>query len=264
MREYAAKFQGLLSIILSSPTSIVRLQPKTVGAPAQPSCLVKSESRLKAGVCGFESRHGWEYVVAMIAPTSAPTLVPPPRKMPEVAEGNMQRWWMGACPDHAAALPDRKLRKHWLRMARSFQRDADLLGTSRSMIDDSRRLLASLQADRLVLGNVDGHLLASSRARIDDSRRLLARLTVEIPTGPMQPAAADDGLQLDGNSATLTVHVFQEGSRFGWTLNTPRAEVLGRGIAETEFQARVDALQSGMTYVDRAKGRSSPGDSNLH
>jgi hypothetical protein len=231
MREYAAKFQGLLSIILSSPTSIVRLQPKTLGAPAQPSCLVKSESRLKAGVCGFESRHGWEYVVAMIAPTSAPTLVPP-RKMPEVAEGNMQRWWMGACLDHAAALPDPKLRKHWLRMARSFQRDADLLGTSRSMIDDSRRLLA--------------------------------RLTVEIPTGPMQPAAADDGWQLDGNSATLTVHVFQEGSRFSWTLNTPRAEVLGRGIAETEFQARVDALQSGMTYVDRAKGRSSPGDSNLH
>jgi hypothetical protein len=39
---------------------------------------------------------------------------------------------------------------------------------------------------------------------------------------------------------------------------------LRRGTAETEQKARIDALQVGMTYIDRAKGRSSPGDARLH
>ena len=67
------------------------------------------------------------------------------------------------------------------------------------------------------------------------------------------------------NSTRLSIRVFQEGLRFSWTLKAPSNEVLGRGTAETERQARIDALQAGMIYIDRANGRSSPGDdTSLH
>jgi hypothetical protein len=61
----------------------------------------------------------------------------------------------------------------------------------------------------------------------------------------------------------LSVRVFQEGLRFSWTLNGHSKGVLGHGTAETERQARVEALRAGMTYIDRAKGRSST-DTSLH
>jgi len=63
----------------------------------------------------------------------------------------------------------------------------------------------------------------------------------------------------DRDSTRLSIRVFQDGLRFSWTLKAPSNEVLGRGTAETERQARIDALQAGMIYIDRANGWSSPG-----
>jgi hypothetical protein len=54
------------------------------------------------------------------------------------------------------------------------------------------------------------------------------------------------------NRDSLSVRVFHEGSRFGWTLNAPSNEVLSHGTAETEIKARVDAFHAAMTYIDRA------------
>jgi hypothetical protein len=58
----------------------------------------------------------------------------------------------------------------------------------------------------------------------------------------------------DRDSTRLSIRVFQDGLRFSWTLKAPSNEVLGRGTAETERQARIDALQAGMIYIDRANG----------
>jgi hypothetical protein len=66
------------------------------------------------------------------------------------------------------------------------------------------------------------------------------------------------------NSAMLSVKVFQEGEHFGWTLNAPSNELLGHGTAETEQKARIDALDAGMTYIDRAKERTTASRSALH
>jgi len=63
---------------------------------------------------------------------------------------------------------------------------------------------------------------------------------------------------------SLSVRIFQEGTRFAWTLNSPAKELLGRGTAETEKKARIDALEAGMTYMNHAKGRSSPIDISLN
>jgi hypothetical protein len=142
------------------------------------------------------------------------------------------------------------------------------------MVDQSRTLLASLRD-----GPSTGALLRNSRAIIDESRRLLEALEHPAPTrrydhahhdaiattAPIdEPSAGGVRADADRHSAMLSVRVFQEGLRFGWTLNAPSKDVLGRGTAETERQARIDALGTGMTYIDRAKGRSSPSDTNLH
>jgi hypothetical protein len=167
-------------------------------------------------------------------------------------------------------------------MAASFQIDADLLAISQSMIDESRELLASL-ADRQTIGA----LLINSRAMIDESRRLLAAL--ERPVSPRRnddahqdaiatpaqdaiatPAAVPSALNAGGvrahadrNPAMLSVGVFKKESCFGWALYSTANQLLGRGIAETEHKARIDALSAGMTYIDRLKGQSPP-DTDLH
>jgi hypothetical protein len=143
------------------------------------------------------------------------------------------------------------------------------------MVDDGRRLLASLRD-----GQDNAALLNSSRTMIDESRRLLAALERLAPArrsddahhdgmatpgaASIEPGAGGVRANADRNSAMLSVRVFQEGTRYSWTLNTPGNEVLGHGTAKTARQARIDALQAGMTYIDRAKDRSSPGNTSLH
>jgi hypothetical protein len=123
------------------------------------------------------------------------------------------------------------------------------------------RLVATDDGIRTALKARDSVLLTRSRACIAESKQLLARLTSEIPTAAIKPKPA----RPDRNPAMLSVRVFQEKSRFGWTLSALSKDVLGRGTAETERQARIDALQAGMTYIDRAKGPSSPDDdTSLH
>jgi hypothetical protein len=138
-----------------------------------------------------------------------------------------------------------------------FQMDTDLLTRSRRLLDEAKRLVATDKGLRTILKAKDSDLLTSSRARIAESKHLLAKLAIETPTPAIKPKRA---VGPDSNSATLSVHVFQESFRFGWTLSAPSKDVLGRGTAETEQKARIDALQAGMTYIDRAKGRSSPDD----
>ena len=136
---------------------------------------------------------------------------------------------------------------------RSVPRASELdvvLAKTRSLIDQTERLVATDDGIRTALKARDTALLTRSRACIAESKRLLAGLAT--PTRP------------DRNPATLSVRVFQERLRFGWTLSAPSKDVLGRGTAETERQARIDAFAAGMTYIDRANGRSSPGDDTRH
>jgi hypothetical protein len=62
----------------------------------------------------------------------------------------------------------------------------------------------------------------------------------------------------------FSVRVVKKESCFDWTVYSVANELLGRGTAETEHKARIDAFTAGMTYIDRAKGRSSPSDTSLH
>jgi hypothetical protein len=66
------------------------------------------------------------------------------------------------------------------------------------------------------------------------------------------------------NPAMLSVRVFKKGSRFGWTVHSPREETVGCGTVETELKAGAEAFQAGMIYIERLKGRSAPDDTNLH
>jgi hypothetical protein len=91
---------------------------------------------------------------------------------------------------------------------------------------------------------------------------LLATLAIEMAYCARR--AGYRRARADRNSAMLSVHVFQDGSRFGWTLNVTGQEVLGHGTAATEFEARVDAFQSAMTYIDHSNGRATAGDESLH
>jgi hypothetical protein len=156
-------------------------------------------------------------------------------------------------------------------MARSFQLDAALLAMSRSTIAESRRLLAASWSERVSLNNNHDVLLANSRASIADSRRLKAaveaataathrdeacRESIAMPT-PVTARARTD-------SAALSIHVFQERSRFSWTVCSPSEEMLGRGTAETEVKARADAFCAGMIYLDGFNDRSPSGDASLH
>jgi hypothetical protein len=93
-------------------------------------------------------------------------------------------------------------------------------------------------------------LLAKGRSLIEETKRLAASQEGIRTTLKARDAALR--AQPDRNSAMLSVCVFQEGLRFGWMLSAPSKDVLGRGTAETERQARIDALQAGMTYIDHA------------
>lgn len=135
-------------------------------------------------------------------------------------------------------------------MERSFEVDAALMAISQSLIDESRRLLASLRGGRAALEN--NALLNRSRTLIAESRQLLATLE-QIPV-PLTPSQSTGGDHKPG----LSVRVFQTGSIFGWMLTSPTNEMLGRGTAETELKARIDAFRAGMTYIDRSKSRSAP------
>ena len=179
------------------------------------------------------------------------------------------------CLELAARTPEPKLRDRLLRMAASFQIDAGLLAISQSMIDESRELLASLRD-----GETTGALLKNSRAMIEESRRMLAALerwaparrndyahhqaTATPAAAPIEPSADGVRADADRNPATLSVRVVKNESCFGWTVYSPSNDLLGVGIAETEHKARIDAFTAGMTYIDRAKGRSSPSDTSLH
>jgi len=170
------------------------------------------------------------------------------------------------CLELAARMPEPKLRDRLLRMAASFQIDTDLLAISQSMIDESRELLASLRD-----GEATGALLKNGRTMIDESRRLLEALERPAPARrnndvhrEIEPTAGGVLADVKRNPAALSVRIFKKGSCFGWTVYSLTNELLGGGTAETEHEARIDAFTAGMTYIDRAKGRSSPSDTSLH
>jgi len=149
-------------------------------------------------------------------------------------------------------------------MACSFQMDAELLTRSRSLIDETRRLKATHQNIQTILKDNHEALVASSRACIAESKRLLARLAIEIPTAAIKPNPAEVRTRPDRNPAMLSVRVVEDGLRFGWSIHTPTKEVLGRGTAETEFDARVEAFRAAMDYINQLKGRSELKISTLH
>jgi hypothetical protein len=70
--------------------------------------------------------------------------------------------------------------------------------------------------------------------------------------------------QTPAQHAELSVRVFEDGGQFGWTVYSHANELRGRGTAESELSARVDAFHAGMTYIERLKGRTTPSDTPLH
>lgn len=130
-----------------------------------------------------------------------------------------------------------------------------------------------LQSDRATLNKVDAGLLATSRSMINESKRLLATLDEELASAtsgdeahyePIEATAAAICILSDANRALLSVRIRQEGTRFGWTVYGPTKAMLGRGTAETEPKAHADALYAGMTFVQRLKVRPAPDDTVLH
>lgn len=178
----------------------------------------------------------------------------------------------------AAAAPDPKLQKALLRMACSFEVDAALLAMSRSTIVESRRLLAKNWSERIDNGHDDP--LTNSRAKIDECRQLLTTLDLStslergdqsahgeptlVPTAPIAPEAAELPAEANRDRAALSVHVFRDGVRFGWTVCGAGNDILGRGMAETELKARTNAFGAGMTYLNRLKDRLATGDISRH
>jgi hypothetical protein len=195
----------------------------------------------------------------------------------EVVPAN-QHDWTTRCLQLAAAAAEAKLQKVFLRMARSFQVDAALLAMSHSTIAESRRLLAKSWSGRVDGGQDD--TLTNSREKIAESRRLLATLELSpstangveaahceptlVPDAPIAPNAAAVLANADRDPAALSVHVFQGGPRFSWTVCSPSDEILGRGTAETELKARADAFCAGMIYLDWLKDQHRPDNGSLH
>jgi len=195
----------------------------------------------------------------------------------EVVPAN-QHDWTTRCLQLAAAAPEPKLQKTFLRMARSFQVDAALLAMSRSTIAESWRLLAKIWGERADGGQDDS--LKNSREKIAESRRLLATLELSpstanggeaahgeptlVPAAPIAPNAAAVLAKADRDPAALSIHVFQEGARYRWTVCSPREEILGRGTARTELKARTDAFCAGMIYLDWLKDQHQPDDGTVH
>ncbi len=128
-----------------------------------------------------------------------------------------------------------------------------------------------------MLKELDAELMTNSRAKIVESKRLLATVDhptaiargegarVEAGTIPIAPTELPLLEEVHHNPATLTINVFQEEGRFGWTVQwRATKEVLGRGVARTELKARVDAFNAGMTFIERLTGQPRPGGANLH
>jgi hypothetical protein len=81
---------------------------------------------------------------------------------------------------------------------------------------------------------------------------------------PIEPTAAETRGAAIRNPAMLSVRVFETGSAFGWRVLSADNELLGRGTAETEKEARIEAFRAAMTYIDRSKNRSTSTESSLH
>ncbi len=159
----------------------------------------------------------------------------------------------------------------WLAFARSYRSRqhlpdrANLPVRTRLLIAESRLLRALVRSEAAMLKELDAELLTNSRAKIVESKRLL--VTVDRPTPitrsnrahvatglrPVAPTELPSSEQAkDHNPATLTIKVFHEEGRFGWTVHKRATkEVLGRGVARTELKARADAFNAGMTFIDR-------------
>ena len=178
------------------------------------------------------------------------------------------------CARKAAAQTDPTLKQdfldvgcRWLALARSYHTTehlpdfADHLGRTRWLIDEGRLSQATVRNEKIG----DAKLLASSRADIAESKRLL--VTTDRPViARRDPSHFEaDGIpglaielpsseRTDQNPATLTINVFQEDGRFGWTVyQRMTQELLGRGVARTELKARADALGAGMTFIERLR-----------
>ncbi len=167
------------------------------------------------------------------------------------------------------------MERRWLALARSYESSladfVDLPARTRLLIDESRLLRVLVRGEGAMLKELDAELLTNSRAKIVESKRLLA--TVDRPTAiardetgtiPIAPTELPSSEQPDHNPATLTIDVFHEKGRFGWTVHKRATKVLlGRGVARTELKARVDAFRAGMTFIERL-GQYRPHANKLH
>ena len=176
------------------------------------------------------------------------------------------------------------LERRWLEFARSYRSSqhltdfGDVLARTRWLIDESRLLRAIVRNEEAMLKKLDTELLTNSRAKIVESKRLLVsvdrptvvtrsnRAHLEVVTKPISPTELPSSEETDHNPTTLTINVFQEEGRFGWTVHRRATkEALGRGVAPTELKARVDAFRAGMTFTERLTGQPRSDDNNnLH
>lgn len=190
--------------------------------------------------------------------------------LPDRVDGHMSSTEQAEVNRRAQGAPEA-----WLRATIAFERVGALVESSLVLLDESRRLLAAIQARRA------DTLMGSSRALIDESRRLLVAVRgTNLPTTPGSrlpdhvAVRRSDGASVDPAvrhsdttsvpHSALSVRVFDEGARFGWNLRSPSGEMLGQGTAETELKARTDAFGAGMTYIERLKRCSRPTDTSLH
>lgn len=138
----------------------------------------------------------------------------------------------------------------WLRGTMAVQSTDTLIARSRALLAQSRQLLTELErADLLRFRRRD-----SPRESVAVSR------SEGTPVGP----AVHQSDQTSARHAEFSIAVIEDGEQFGWTLYSPTKEWLGWGTAETELNARVDALQAGMAYIDRLKNRSAPSSIRLN
>lgn len=145
------------------------------------------------------------------------------------------RYWLAAARRECAeATRVAEVRERWWRTSASLQIDDGLLTSSLALIAESRRLLATLEHPPL---------------RAAQTRQTVGGGTREVGSHHKQ---------------VLSVRVFEKGSVFGWTLTSPVNEMLGRGTADTELKARIDAFRAGMTYIDQSKSRSAHDNIRFH
>jgi hypothetical protein len=144
-----------------------------------------------------------------------------------------------------------------------------LVDVSRRELTSNRILIAkseSLVRKTRALIEECKQLLADDRSLVDEPKRLVATSTVSTPkqVGDESAIIADMHKAPERAQETLSIRVFQDGSRFGWRVLSSANELLGRGAADTELKARIAAFDAGMTYIDRTKGGSRRLYSALH